>query len=353
MALRDSKSVVILVVAALLMVALAVMTIETPEAWDGPVDAAGNPISFTSTPQTITSTAPSITETLIAMNLTHKIIAVSDNCDAPEILETESNNEVVRVGPYHEPNAEYITNVGADVVFLVYNNPDVLATYNQLRESHVAAVLLFGDNTITNFMMNIDLIGLVLDDEIGAESLQASINQSFNNIKALAANSTSSPKVLINLGIDLDNGGDVWAAGVGTFGGDILSMTNSTNVLSLSTPPVQGWSTVNMELMLNETTAPDILIIMVYGPGITDQASYDSELQDLKDDENWGTTPAVRNGRVYFFSGDAISVGQRASPNLVNFAKLVLMFTHPELFDNLELPGYIGNDYRDFIESNW
>ena len=61
----------------------------------------------------------------------------------------------------------------------------------------------------------------------------------------------------------------------------------------------------------------------------------------------------MSNGEVYLLCGKANSVGQRASPNLVDFAKLVLMFTHPELFDSLVLPGFIGDDYRDFIENNW
>ena len=353
MALKDSKSAVVMVVAILLMVALAVFLIDNSDAWDGPVDAAGNPISFSSTPQTIISTAPSITETLIATGMFEKIVGVSSNCDDPEILEMVSDGDAQVVGSYHQPNAETIMGIEADVVFLVYNNPNVLATYNQLRNSQVSAVLLFGDNTIGNFMTNIGIIGVAMDDEDGATFLQNSINQSFSEIVERAANSSFSPKVLINLGIDLINNYDVYGAGIGTFGSDILSMANSTNVLSISSPPVSGWSIVNLELMLDDVTAPDVLIIMAYGPGITDQASYDEELQTLRNHSVWGNTPAVLNGEVYFLCGKANSVGQRASPNLVDFAKLVLMFTHPELFDSLVLPGFIGDDYRDFIENNW
>ncbi|MGE4274602.1 MAG: ABC transporter substrate-binding protein [Candidatus Methanomethylophilaceae archaeon] len=348
MALRDSKSVVILVVAALLMVALAVVSIGGAQAYDGPVDAAGNSTSFDSVPQTIVSSAPSITETLIAMGYSSKIIGVSDNCDAPEIMEMESQNSITRVGSYANPSQETMLSLDADVLFIGSYDQNTDATYNNLRNAEAKVVMLYGGESLSEIYLNIDIIGQVMNDFSNAQAVKQNMIQTFNEVQTLAAEATSKPKAMINLGFAWGMA-NVYGAGINTFAHDMLTIANSTNVLSRAS----GWVEVNWELIMEDDTAPEVILVMVQDGAIINETIYDEKLQSLKNDERWGTTPAVMNEKVYFFYGLAANVGQRPSPNLADFSKLVLMFTHPELFGDLTLPGQIGDGYKDFIESNW
>lgn len=348
MALKDSKSTVVMVVAILLMVALAVVLIGGSQAYDGPVDAAGNTTSFSSVPQTIVSSAPSITETLIAMGYTGKIIGASSNCDAQEIVERENLGQITRVGSYNNPNQEILMSLDADVVFIGSYNQNTNAAYNNLRNAGIKVIMLYGGDSRSEIYLNIDIIGQVLSDVANSQTVKQNMIQTFNEVQALASEATSKPKAMINLGFAWGMN-SVYGAGINTFAHDMLTIANNTNVLSA----VSGWKLVSQELILANATAPEVILVMVQGGASMNQSTYEAQMQALKADDNWKTTPAVINDKVYFFYGSAASVGQRASPNLADFSKLVLMFTHPELFDGLTLPSYLGSDYKDFIENNW
>ena len=348
MALKDSKSTVVMVVAILLMVALAVVLIGGSQAYDGPVDAAGKTTSFSSVPQKIVSSAPSITETLIAMGYIDKIVGVSSNCDAPEIIEKEDQGQVTRVGSYNNPSQEMLMSVDADVVFIGSYNQNTNAAYNNLRNAGIKVVMLYGGESRSEIYLNIDIIGQVLSDVANSQNVKQEMIQTFNEVQALAAEATFKPKAMVNLGFAWGMS-YVYGAGINTFANDMLAIANCTNVLST----VNGWQLVSQELILANATAPEVILVMVEEGATINQSIYNEQMQDLKADDNWKTTPAVINDKVYFFYGSAASVGQRASPNLADFSKMVLMFTHPELFDGLTLPGYIGDDYKDFIENNW
>jgi len=349
MASNMTKYATIALVAILAMGAFAAIILTgDSEAYDGPVDAAGNKISFSAIPASIVSTAPSITETLIAMGYTGKIIGVSNNCDAEIIQEMVDNEQVTRVGSYNNPNQEVILNLSADVIFIGDYNQNTRATYNNLKNAGMKIVMLYGGNTLGEVYLNIQIIGQVMNDAGNAQDLQQSMIQTFNEVKAKAAEATVKPKVMINLGYAWGLG-SVYGAGVNTFGHDMIVMSNSTNVLA----SVSGWKMVTNELLQAPATNPQVVLVMVQGGVTANQSYYDNIMTTLQNDPIWQNTDAVLNGKVYLFSNSAASIGQRASPNLVEFSQLVLIFTHPELFDGLVLPKYIGNDYADLIESVW
>lgn len=344
-----SKYAVMALVAILILGAFAAIVLTgEPEAYDGPVDAAGNRISFSAVPMSIVSTAPSLTETLITMGYAEKIIGASNNCDAEVINAMESDGKITRVGSYNNPSQEEISNCSADVIFIADYNQNTLATYNVLKSMELKVVLLYGGDSLTEVYLNIRIIGQVMNDLTNAENHEQNMIEMFNEVKTRSAEATVKPKVMINLGYDYGFS-SVYGAGTKTFGHDMILMSNSTNVLAKAS----GWSKVTPELLQVSATNPQVILIMVQDGTIANSEYYNDTLANLRVDDKWKDTDAVLNGAVYLFAESATNVGQRASPNLVYFSQLVLIYTHPELFNISTLPTIIGNNYVDFINEVW
>ena len=320
------------------------------EAYDGPVDAAGNSISFSAVPGTIVSTTPVITETLIALGYTGKIIGVSNNCDGQIVQGLIDNGQAERVGSYFAPNDELVIGLGADVTFYEGMSPQARSSYAVVKGAGLNAVLIYDSKSLAEIYLNIRLIGGVMNDDANANHVIQSMIHTFDDVRTRAGEASESPKAMVNLGYDWGFN-NVFGACGGTFAHDVIVMSNSTNVLSSVSGG--GWKKVSLEILQVNDTNPDIMFVLAQTGQTHNQAYWDGIISDLEGDPIWGTTTAVKEGRVYLLKESAANIGQRASPGLTDFAQLVLIYTHPELFNDVSLPNIIGNEYVDFIATNW
>lgn len=322
------------------------------EAYDGPVDALGNTTSFSSVPEKIISTAPSITEILLEMGYIDNLVAVSNNCDQPEIVSLLADEKIKAVGSYNNPSAENIMALEADVVFMGLYSRDNSGTYENLRTAGLKVIMLHGGESFSEIYLNLNLVGDVLDNRAKSNSVMQYMINTFNEIETLVATAENTPKAMINLGFSWGLS-SVYGACTGTFGHDMIVLANGENVLGL--PTLSGWKQVSKEILLDSATSPEVIIVLVQGGAVIDEDAYETQMTALKADAThaWSSTPAVDNDRVYFLFGKAGSAGQRTSPNLADFAKLVTMIVHPELFDGVDVPYFLGDDYKEFLAENW
>lgn len=344
---RPKIIAILAVFAAMIMITSYVFVLSSDaEGYEGAVDAMGNRLTFDSVPERIISTAPSITETVHALGYDDKLVGVSQNCDFPASLVAKvDSGDIKTLGAYNNPNREEIINLTADVVFITQTAGGTSA-YNHLKNAGEKVVLLFQEKTMQDIYMNLMIIAKTMQDEESAMAVQQSMMQTFNTVGNLSSQGDN-PKVMLNLGFAWGLG-FVYAYGSQTFGNDIVNMANGTNVITAN-----GFVLVNLEFIETEAGNPDIIIAMVQGGQVFTQDDWNSTMDTLRNNPNWGNTTAVQNDDVYFFYGRAASIAQRAGPAMEDFSKLALMYLQPELFEGFVPPKYIGDDYADLFEGHW
>jgi len=244
------------------------------------------------------------------------------------------------MGSYWEPNTEMITNLSADVVFMTKTSGSV-SIYESLKDAGENVVMLHVEESYVDIYRNIEMVLKVMHPVPAMLDMKNSVE----SVKEKMSNGAEDRQILMHLGWwNMDD--DVYSVGYNTFIDDAAKMSKVTK----NTADIDGFAMISKEFFLDDNTNPDIIISFGFG-AYTD---WDDLMKDLRDDDIWGGTNAVKNDEVYVFTGRAEDIASRAAPQAYgDFVKLMAMILQPQLFDDFEPPKTVGNDYADLFVGHW
>jgi iron complex transport system substrate-binding protein len=287
----------------------------------------------------IVSLLPSATETLFALGFDEEIVGVSHECDFPPQAKTKTvvvrsrlpqdvtPAEMDRLVGQHVERGESI--YGVDRELLEVLAPDLIVTQDLC---HVCAatpdelaaamahlskrpeVLSLDPLDLGDVWRDILWIGEATGRRERAQQLIEKIGAHLAQIDAAVARLKSRPRVVLLEWLSPFYVGGHWVP-------EMIAHAGGLNVLGQAKAP--SYRVTSEEIV---AAAPDVLFI---GPCGYDAEKARAEYVSMKFPEEWGTIPAVRNGRVYAL--DANGIVSRPAGRLVTGIEAMAKAMHPGL----------------------
>ena len=300
------------------------------------VDATGTSIYGYSVPDRVVSLSPVCTETINSVGGIQTVVGTDAYSDYPElIVERQKAGTVAIVGSYTDPSYEAIMNTSPDMVFCDASTYNDVQMAGLLRSSNVNSVVLYNGEDINTIVKNIFITGTAMGFGLGSQAYIQKIVYSVEQIKERIGTGGG-----LRTMVALSNDPSPWVSGSHTYINDIVDQVNGTNVYS----DVIGWTNITAESILQKN--PECIII-VDGSKYS-QDRYDDMIRILSNE--WKSTDAYKNGKIYLLADDAGKLGGRAGPRFVQLMELMGMMIDPSAYIDDPLPVSIGNDYRDYLE---
>ena len=99
----------------------------------------------------------------------------------------------------------------------------------------------------------------------------------------------------------------------------------------------------------SETVAvrdPDYIIVVSSDYGDSD-ADYENMISSLS--AEWRNTTAFQKGNIFMLTGGATDLASRPSTRIAQFTELMCRMLQPDVFNDIDLPHHIGDNYKDFL----
>jgi iron complex transport system substrate-binding protein len=261
----------------------------------------------------IISLAPSVTETIFALGAGDQLVGVSAHCNYPPQVRA-----IARVGTFVTPNIERILATHPDVVIAV-PSPGNQRPVEALRDLGLRVVVVDA-HSVAELEAAIVTIGETVGRAAEAQALVARIEARFDTVRAHVADAPPR-RVLLLVGHS-----PLIAAGAGTLQDELIRRGGGVN---LAAGAGRGWPHLSLEFVI--AAAPDVII----DTGMEDGGGSDTFWRAFP------SLPAVRDGRVSGFAGDALL---RPGPRIGEAAEALARRIHPERFDHTmpAPPGALG-----------
>ncbi len=289
----------------------------------------------------VVSLAPSITETICALDGgIDYIIGTDVYSDYPkEVVDRKQQGLIADTGGYTDPSYELIVKINPDLVFCDGGVGQQITIADKLRKSGISCCVLYDSTSIDALYKNIWLIDCSLGFPESATDEIVDIGRVIDDVAGIA------DVTLTRTFVALSTDPSPWTAGSDTYIDDIITKVGGHNVFD----DRPSWYMVVKETIRQKD--PGLMIIMM-ADKITTEEEYQQALDDM--DSVWKETPAFKDGRVYFFTGEANSVLSRPGPRLCEAAELIAQVMNPEAFHDDDpsapvLPHYVHDNYRDFL----
>ena len=248
-----------------------------------PVPACSEPAA--ASPSRIVSLAPSVTEVLFAVGAGDRVVGVTDWCRRP--VEVAG---LPRVGGHVDPSLEAVAALRPDLVVLEEANADVRRRLERLGLN----VLTVEHRNLAGVLESLTVVGEACGVADGAAALRAELEGRLETVRITVA-SRRPVRALLVVGRDIASGElrDVFAAGRGTFLGELLEAAGGVNAC-----PVDAvrYPTLTREALMR--LAPEVVVELA--PELVDRDGAERLIAA------WGRlgVPAARNGRVHVVLDD-------------------------------------------------
>jgi iron complex transport system substrate-binding protein len=307
------------------------------------VDASNTSVSLNKTPEKIVSCSPAVTEMVYALGLGSKVVAVTSYDDFP--AEAKALRDAGKViGGFKNPSSEAILNYTPDLVLLEAGAPghDDLAV--QLRDSGVPVLVLYSQESLEDVYKCIDLLGKATGTQSASDNLISGMKSEISSIEAKVANENA-PNVMFVI-YTSSSFTSTWVAGGNTAIDQIINKSGGSNAFG----DLDGFKTPSQEQMISRASTVDYIIMT------TMYADWSPEGMSslLKNDPLWSQSPAVKNNKVFYLTGQAESIFNRQSVRMVDAVQLLAEILHPDSFAN-KVPfnatgiNQIGDEYTTYI----
>jgi len=236
-------------------------------------DDLGRSVALGSFPSRIISFAPSLTEMICALGGQDRLVGVTSWCNWPPQVKQKAV-----VGDMMNPNFERMVSLKPHLAVMIGSRPGPLL---KKFEALDIPVLCFKDETVADIRRAIEVLGLLLECPVRADSLNREMDQQLAVIKT-AVDSVpreKRPKVFAELGSS-----PLFAAGDSSFIGQMIALAGGINVTGNIG---SSYAAVNPELVVKND--PDIIIVL------HPQASK----KQIQQRVGWRNISAVKNGRIY------------------------------------------------------
>ncbi len=265
-------------------------------------DDLGREVRLERVARRIVSLAPSNTEMLFALGIEEKVVGVTDICDYPAGATAKE-----KVGSFATPSVEKIVGLRPDLV--------VAASLHRTAGEQLAAlgipVIVLNAESIQGVLANAELLGRVAGAERGAQRVKRQINDDIRIVDERLKTVTNEQRPLVYY--------EVWSspimtAGPNTFLHELITRAGGIN---LGATAATDWPTLSLEELL--TRQPQV---MVYGHAA-------ETVEQVKQRPDWGSIPALRDGRVYLVDENLIL---RPGPRIGQGIRLLSSRLHPDLW---------------------
>lgn len=336
--------VVVLIVAAVATVALLYKPSESTTGSLTVTDASGTNVTLAEAPKRIVSGAPDISEIVAALNLTDSLVGVTDYDDYPaEVAAIRDNGSTI--GGFYTPSFEKVVALNPDLVIL---NDGVQAQKDmasQLRGAGYSVVIVEAAENITTVYSNIEMIGKITDTTAVADNLISDMKAQISTVTTAVASAGGSPNIMFVTYAD-EGFTNVWPAGGTTAIGEIIRLAGGTNVFE----DMNGFEMASQEVLTSKASTVDVIVMTV----MYSLETPENKSAWFKNDPVWKESPAVKNNKLYFLTGQAENIFNRESVRTPDAVQLLAEILHPDAFttkvpysaDGLNI---IGDEYANYL----
>jgi iron complex transport system substrate-binding protein len=351
MASGNRKILAIALVAILAIAAVAAVVLlsdqgETASNTMTVTDASGTNVTMSKAPERIISGAPDISEIVAALNLTDKLVAVTDYCDYPAGVKALRDNGST-IGGFYTPSFEKTLSYTPDLVILNNGVQAQIDLAQQLRDAGYTVVIVPAATNLEAVYKNIEMIGKITGQDAAAKDLISDMKTQIASIESAVSNDTNSPNILFVTYADAGFT-NVWPAGGTTAIGEVIDLAGGTNTFQ----EMDGFKMASDEVLKSKAASVDVIVMTIM---------YSLETPEntsawFKADPIWKESPAVKNNKVYFLTGQAENIFNRESVRTVEAVQLMAQILHPDAFESkvpftAEGVNVIGDEYTEYLQS--
>ena len=270
------------------------------------VDDIGRTVQINGIPQRIISLSPSNTEMVYALGLQDKLVGVTSYDNYPP----DAKNKPV-VSDYSTVDLEKIVKAKPDLVLAdsIHKNDTIPAL-----EKLGITVYAMTPNNIDGIFNEIKALGQITGKTQAADILVSSLKTRIQAVadKTVKLTDFEKPRVLFITWYD-----PIWTAGSDTMIQYLINEAGGANIAS----DLNGYATITLESVIQRN--PQVIIVMS-GTGTQNES-----LDYIMSNEQFKSTDAVKNGRVYEIDADIFG---RTTPRIVDGLETLAKLIHPELF---------------------
>lgn len=302
------------------------------------VDALGNCVFGLPRAFRVVSLSPSITEILGALDATSSIVGMDDFSDYPHSVRNAKEKGLIDiVGGYTNPSFESIIKTDPDIVLCDGSENSHVVMCEKLNKHGIRAITLYNGTDIKSIMDNVFIAGLATGYDMLGERICKDTSMLVNEMRRTIHNHPF--RCISDVLVTLSNVKSPHASGHSTYINDTLMNVEVNNVIDN-----RGWVRINSEIIAKSN--PDVIVVMSPQYSNTD-SDYEKMINELPDE--WKSTDAYKEGRIYLLCEGASNMGQRSTPRVVQLMELLGRIVQPNVFTDIELPKHIGDDYSDFL----
>jgi iron complex transport system substrate-binding protein len=257
--------------------------------------AAWNPATAQDAPRRIVSLAPSVTEVLFEAGAGPRVVGVTSYCRFPREVFA-----LPKVGGYLTPSYEALVALRPDLVVTLAEHADVEPRIRTLG----IPILRVDHRSLDGIVLSIEQVGERCNLTTSSKPAADALRRTLAAARRLVVGAR--PRVLICFG-RADDFRRLTAAAPGTIHDDLITHAGGANVLTSRAVP---YPTLSAEGVLR--LDPDVVI--EFSSSGTDATALRRQWNRLD------SLRAVRNGRVYVFTGEFLSV---PGPRFARFTETI------------------------------
>lgn len=267
-------------------------------------------ISFSKEYNRIASGSPAITEILYELGLKDKIIAMDKNSDVKELDEMK----IPKIS-FYQMNTESIFSLKADLIILsTFNKADREDFIQFMKEKGTDVIYISDIKTVEDIYKCIMEIGEKTERKPGAEKVISKMEKEINEVREISKNIKNKKKVYF----EISPFPSMYTFGKNVFMNEMLEIAGVDNIFN----DKSGWFIPSLEVIAARN--PDIIFTSTY------QVS--DPVKEIIDRGNWNIIKAVREGKIYPISKEAV----RPSIKIIEVIKKIAEISYPEYYKEIE-----------------
>jgi iron complex transport system substrate-binding protein len=309
-------------------------------------DASGTNVTMSKVPERIASGAPDISEIVAALGLDSQLVAVTDYCDYPASVAALRDNGST-IGGFYTPSFEKVVSFTPDLVILNDGVQTQIDLAKQLRDAGYTVLIVYAATDLETVYKNIEMVGQLTDKKAVADGIVTDMKAQIASIDAAVSADSGSPNILF---VTYAEAGftNVWPAGGTTAIGEMIDLAGGTNAFQ----EMDGFEMASNEVLMSKAASVEVIVMTIM---------YSTETPEnksawFKSDPIWKESPAVKNNKVYFLTGQAENIFNRESVRTVDAVQLLAQILHPDAFEakvpyDAEGINILGDEYVDYLPS--
>ncbi len=267
-------------------------------------------VSFSKEYNRIASGSPAITEILYELGLKDKIIAMDKNSDVKELDEMK----ISKIS-FYQMNTESIFSLKADLIILsTFNKADREDFIQFMKEKGTDVIYISDIKTVEDIYKCIMEIGEKTERKSEAEKVISKMEKEINEVREISKNIKNKKKVYF----EISPFPSMYTFGKNVFMNEMLEIAGVENIFN----DKSGWFIPSLEVIAARN--PDIIFTSTY--------QVDDPVKEIIDRGNWNIIKAVREGKIYPISKEAV----RPSIKIIEVIKKIAEISYPEYYKEIE-----------------